>query len=238
MKRNYESPSSLKVYLDCPQKFAFKYRDKLPDPSGPAAILGTAFHEAAYATWEAGTVDTTDALPFMHDEQIMRMLKALYAHPEIKKLPRTFHCPPETSITYDYGTGKMKGIIDLCLTDGSVNDFKTSSKKWTEQKVRENFQHLCYTWLARAANISPATVFRYIVVTTGANPFVQVITIRVSQEFIDNYIQQVKEITGYIDLDLFYPTPGQHCYYCPYKNVCPAFNQPQHVARRIPLEQD
>ncbi len=232
MKRYCESPSSLTLYLTCPQRYAFKYRDKLPDPMGPAAALGTAFHNAAYRTWQRReAADETDP-------QIRAMLQAMYQHPDIQQLPTTFSFPPEQKVKYEYGNGTLFGVIDMGLTDGSVNDFKTSGKKWTEQKVRENFQHLSYTWLARMTKLSPATVFRYIVVTTTPNPFVQVITIHVTQEYIDAYIKQAQEITGYIDLDLFYPTPGRHCNYCPYKNVCPAFTQPTNATGRIPLEQD
>lgn len=237
MKRYCESPSSLTLYLTCPQRYAFKYRDKLPDPMGAAAQLGTDFHNAAYRTWAARGYKHLPIGTFT--PQICAMLDALYQHPEVQKLPTEFAFPPEQKVKYDYGNGTLFGVIDMGLTDGSVNDFKTSSKKWTEEKVRENFQHLSYTWLARMTKLSPATIFRYIVVTTGNNPFVQVITIHVTQEYIDAYIKQAQEITGYIELDLFYPTPSRACNYCPYKNVCPAFTQPSHAATgRIPLEQD
>lgn len=233
MKRKFESPSSLTLYLTCPQKYAFKYRDKLPDPAGAAAILGTDFHNAAYRTWES-----RDASGEEHP-QIRKMLEAMYAHHEIEKLPRTFSFEPEQKVSHSYGDQELFGVIDMGLTDDSVNDFKTSSKKWTEQKVRENFQHIAYTWLARMTKLSTAKTFRYIVVTTTPNPFVQVITVNVSDEYIESYLEQARATTGLIDLDMFYPIAGRHCYYCPYKNICPAFNPIPNVPKeRILLEQD
>lgn len=231
MKRYCESPSSLQLYLTCPQKYAFKYRDKLPDPMGPEAELGTRFHNAAYQTWEKR--DTSMIL----DPKIRGMLDAMYSHPEIQALPTSFSFTPEQKVKASYGNQDLFGVIDMGLTDGSVNDFKTSKKKWTEQKVRENSQHLAYTWLARQTKLSPATTFRYIVVTTTGNPFVQVITVKVTDEYIESFLEQCRETTGYIDLDLFYPVPNRFCDWCPYKNICPAFTPPTHVTGRIQLEQ-
>lgn len=39
------SPSRLSTYNDCPRKAKYKFVDKLPEPSGPAASRGTAIHE-------------------------------------------------------------------------------------------------------------------------------------------------------------------------------------------------
>lgn len=38
------SPSQLKLYEDCPKKWMFRYIQKLPDPSGLAAVIGSFAH--------------------------------------------------------------------------------------------------------------------------------------------------------------------------------------------------
>lgn len=220
MRRRSESPSSITRYMTCPKSYDFRYIQKLPDPSGPAAELGNAFHQAAYDSWHTQCWDHKDWL-------IQSMLQAMYMHEEVAALPHPklvegVTC--EYNLQADMGGQDCYGFVDLLLDDvGYAVDFKTSSKPWDEEKIMKNYQHLCYTYGLRKIKRSPVTKFLYIVVTTK-HPKCQVISLEVSDSVCAEYAKKFMGVVKYIELDLFMPTPSRDaCRYCPYKNVCPAW---------------
>ena len=60
------SPSQLKLFEECPRKWKFRYIDKLPDPSGLAAVIGSFAHRVLELLMsqppEARTTETAQAL--------------------------------------------------------------------------------------------------------------------------------------------------------------------------------
>jgi CRISPR/Cas system-associated exonuclease Cas4 (RecB family) len=219
MRRFSESPSSLSTYTGCPQRYLYKYKEKLPDPAGAAAETGKLFHNAGYASWDSMSAEHPD-------EQISKMLKALYQKPEVQALPhpKLIHgknC--EMKITANLGIQNLYGIIDIAIEDIAI-DFKTSGKAWDAAKVEDATQHLAYTYALRQLKLSPVRRFYYIVVTTAKNPQCQVIELDVSQEACERYAETARGAVKRIGLDLFMPTPTPRmCGWCNFKGICPAF---------------
>jgi hypothetical protein len=224
--RTAESASSCSIYDLCPQKYKFKYVDKLPDPSGPAAEFGKKFHEAVYASWN-------DRAAVHSDLQIHAMLHALYKYPKVQELPALREITGKASehcIDIPCRQGRLYGFIDMILEDNSLNDIKTSKSAFTAAKRDEQRQHLFYVYGAlKMGWLEPNKFpykFRYIVVTTAAAPLVQVLTFNVTekalQEFEEDFGLRLTKIELSFDTGLFPHNPGAHCRFCPFKNVCPA----------------
>lgn len=225
MKRYSESVSSITTYFKCPKKYDFKYIQKLPDPSGPAAELGTAFHKAAYMTWDRQAWDCGK----VNGQYVEDMLRAMYMHPEVAALPHPKLVEGENcefKLEADLGgENRMLGYVDVLLDEVEYAiDFKTSSRPWDEKKILENFQHLSYPLGLRLIGRSKVKKFLYIVVTTKGRPQCQVITLDVSDEVCEAYRRRHFDAVKRISLDLFMPTPTrQECGWCPYKKLCPAW---------------
>lgn len=239
MRRRSESPSSIKCYMTCPKKYQFKYLHKLPDPAGPEAEFGTRFHEAAYASWFSR--DSKH-----EDPKISKMLAAMYDHPDVQRLP---HCPLvqhkslsamdtvtdilkpqnatgicEYNLDVQCGDQRIFGYVDLILPTGIAIDFKTSKKAYDREKIDSLLQHFAYTYGLRRLRVSEVKNFLYIVVTTSGNPRVQVINLTISDAVLQKFEERFNKEVFKISLDLFPTQTGSQCNYCPYRNVCPAFN--------------
>lgn len=222
MRRKYESPSSIQMYRRCPQQYAFRYRDKLPWPPSDAMEFGSAFGKAVYDTWHECKHDAYKG----GNAQIIKMLKVLYSHPDVIKMPRDKmivgkNC--ELKVTLQGKTHSMFGIMDMLLSDDSINDVKTSGKPWNMDRIKSAVQHLFYTY-ARKKLGHKVKNFRYIVVTTQANPKVQIYNINISDESLKEFERGFVENLKSIDLDIFPPMMGGHCGWCPYRSICPAYS--------------
>jgi len=70
------SPSQLKLYDDCPKKWKFRYLEKLPDPPGLAAVIGTFAHSVLEALMnlppEQRTQDIAQAIAGQKFDEISR----------------------------------------------------------------------------------------------------------------------------------------------------------------------
>lgn len=221
--RYYESPSSCSTYDSCALKYKFKYIDQLPDPSGPAAALGTEFHEAVYLSFATKSMQ--------HDNPTIKaMLAAFYANNEITSLGSI--AAIEKRVEVQCGKGNIKGFIDLIFEDGSIADIKTSSSLFTPEKIKAQKQHLFYVYSALKLGILKADsfpyIFRYLVVTTKKSPLTQVVTFKVSkealQEFETDFNIRLNKIALNVETKIFPHTRGPHCYYCSFKSICPAHN--------------
>lgn len=56
------SPSKLKMFLECGQKWKYRYIDRLPSPSGGASLQGSSLHEVFLEEYCVGGIQQIDAL--------------------------------------------------------------------------------------------------------------------------------------------------------------------------------
>jgi len=96
----YLSPSSIGTYRQCPLKFKYSKIDKLPDPSGPEAILGNFVHAILEELYK---------LPqeFRTQQQAKEIAKELWLSEWNEKVNRVVH--GET----DLG-GRLGGVLRIC----------------------------------------------------------------------------------------------------------------------------
>lgn len=214
--RDYESPSSCYTYDHCPQKYKFRYIDKLPDPSGPAAELGKKFEDIVYPRWNTGR-------SHIHEEpKIEAMLKVLFAG----SIHLTNYASTQNKIDVVCGASRLLGYLDILHTDNSITDLKTSKRLWDTKKLGETQQHIAYPYGAMKMGLIPnifPVVFRYLIVTTDAVPKVQIIELNITEEDFKSYEDIFIERVRKIQLDIFPPKKTYECNWCPYKNLCPAW---------------
>lgn len=216
--REYESPSSCYTYDHCPQKYKFRYIDKLPDPAGAAAELGKRFEDLVYPRWNF------DRQWQHEDPRMSGMLEALFGDDRVKKLPA--HRTIQQKIDVPCGKIRLLGYMDMLHTDNSITDIKTSKSLWTNQKLSETQQHIAYPYGAMKAGFIPNTfpvLFRYLIVTTGLMAKVQIIEVLITEEDFVRYERGFIERANRISLEVFPPKKTYECNWCPYKRICPAW---------------
>lgn len=224
--RYSESPSSCALHDQCAQKYKFKYIEKLPDPVGPAAEFGKKFEDVVYPRWNDQRRESRWSYP--QDPKIERMLHALFRHEEVMQMPsaRAF----QVKIDVPCGQTRLYGFLDLHLMDDSIVDLKTSGKPWDDAKFNASEQHIAYPFGMVRAGMIPRKfpiIFKYLIVTTTANPQVQIITVKISEDALIKYErkfdERIEKIKLESELDMFPTNRGTHCHYCPYRNLCPAW---------------
>ena len=94
------SPSRLKTFKDCPQKYFLQYVEKLPRKMGAAALQGTSLHQVFLEEYLGGGVDNIEFLLEMMADDLRHRL--------------------DTEDPRDYKSGlplnqaeKMEAILDL-----------------------------------------------------------------------------------------------------------------------------
>lgn len=97
------SPSKLKIWNDCSQKFKYRYVDKIRGPTGGAALQGSSLHEVFLEEFLVGGIDDTDALVEMMAMDLQHRL--------------------DTQDPRDYKTG-------LPLTEGEKAEFIIQLRIW------------------------------------------------------------------------------------------------------------
>lgn len=166
--------------------------------------------------------------PEMLREQARRMLAAYVEY--LKGVP------PSTVIGVEHAEriGMVKGappiearldLVELRDTDLVVADLKTSRSKWSDDKTRENLPQLVLYAIAlvtirkelNASRIVP----RFVVVTKGKSPVVQVIEPVVTQDDVTRARQLVSDAWQSISAGGgFMRREGWQCKQCPYRRRC------------------
>ena len=221
------SPSKLALYELCPARWRMKYVEKLPDPSGPAAQLGKAVHDAvayllkgdeeAALSAIAGAPDYEEAKKLFNN--IKWLMSDLRRETDLIATEVRFAMDAEFNIV-DFRSSEavFRGIIDLLTYNGEevwIIDWKTGrADPDPKQLVLYAF---ALSQLGVPQKFGPITKVRFGLIR--------------SREWLDFPLNEAEDF-GIVEAWLkrkireietdneFKPRPGPHCAYCPYINRC------------------
>ena len=236
------SYSSISSYLSCPRAWKFKYIENRPRKTSSALAFGSAFHETVEQyvtltdetsildlwknTWNNQqskvTLDEGDTFESLHNEGV-RMFsspKVMYELNTIKspvaiEMPVTLNIPGVPV--------PVTGFIDIITQDGVPGDFKTSGKRWGEDKAVNALQPLVYLAALKQMGVKHPMKFRHYVFIKTKEPNTQVIETEFKPAqllFITSLIQNVWKS---IDAGAFHENPdGWLCSetYCDFWKIC------------------
>jgi len=214
------SYSRVATYMRCPQRFKFKYVDKLPEIAKDAGRLGSAVHEAirSYITSGEGEIPLTVVPPEAYDFALEMFENAKSILPELGEVVATemrFAVTKEGLPTdFDSQDAFYRGIIDLVtFKDGKlfVWDWKTGVADPEVLQLLLYMHYLPFFFdgevggggfvFLRSANI------KHVEYDAG-------ITEKAVSDFM-KVIEQIEKDTK------FAPRPGDHCAFCSYVALCP-----------------
>ena len=159
------SASRLKLYLECPKMYKYKYLQKGEERPNIYAIHGSALHKAIELQYKEKAVPytiytdrmlkygTRDVLGFdqyarLYKEgiEILETFDTAWYIPRIEKkkpaLERWFNLPYPNA---EKPICMIRGYMDLIQLD-SVVDFKSSKLKLSKKKVENDLQFIIYYW--------------------------------------------------------------------------------------------
>jgi len=245
----YLSPSSIGTYRQCPLKFKYSKIDKLPDPSGPEAILGNFVHAILEELYK---------LPqeFRTQQQAKEIAKELWLSEWNEKVNRVVHGEKELNrfrwsawwcvenlwlledpssfsptkmecfVTGEIGGVKMRGYIDRLLladTNVTISDYKTGKTPRNNDLNEKFFQLVTYSQLLSDFEAKNDDISVELLYLKDGVRFKK----QVTPEDLNAAISLIRETKRKIDEDcqsgVFQHKKSVLCGWCSFKKICPAW---------------
>ena len=245
------SVSQINLYLTCSLKYRFQYIDRLPRLTVPENLaFGSAIHAAIEwlhkerkrgrtppldevlrvfeADWNAQFVDQ----PRVEDEPHLIMkgkeLLARYYHEAPDKVRESelhFQLPLINPTTGEVLDLPLRGVIDLVQEDDTIDELKTSKKKFALEALPDNVQLTAYSYAFEKLYGRPPKELRLINLIRTKNPDIDVqITWREARDY-ERLFNLGKEVRKGIRNGVFIPNRGcWMCSDCEYLPDCREWN--------------
>lgn len=244
------SYSSISSFLLCPRSWRFKYIDQIPTKPNSNLILGSVFHSTVEycvtehttedvgnifkSAWdkklsESESIDWGDKSPDqVHDDGLR-----LFSSPEIlngiKKIKPMKDAQDKPLIEKFVKLSvpnvpiPIIGYIDIVLEDGTPADFKTSSKKWTDDQAQNSLQSLFYLAALQQENFPVNWNFKHLVFVKTQKPQFQELEHKHNPAELFFLFDIIESVWRAIEAKVFIPqTDGWKCspLYCDYWSIC------------------
>jgi len=238
--------SRFSTYQTCPQQYKLQYVDRIPVPTAPELLFGSAMHEAlrfmydpknlrvpaveevaqAFITaWQGHQAEVAEDRWQLYFEQGVDMVRRHYQ----SRVPREEgRVTAATERFFDVpleGDHLLNGRIDRIdvLPGGRLEivDYKTGRTMPTQPMAEKDRQLAIYRMAAD--RLYPGQQ-----VTTAFLYLLHDFELRVthSEEFLAETRAAMAEVIARIQLGDYDPNPGAHCDWCAYKSYCPLFRAP------------
>lgn len=240
MEIDHLSYSSISTWLMCPRSFKYKYVEKIPTPTSPALIFGSAVHDTVeeYISETEHRYALAELWPFKWNAQLeenkdiswnddtpeglhnegLRLLSS----PDIVKVVDALTCMVDEQGPCIERKVELRvpdvpipivGYIDMIGTDGVPHDLKTSAKSWNTDKARSEIQPLFYlAALLQSGNNLHQLRFRHVVFVKTKTPQVQVLESAFTFSEIFWLLEMVKSVWLAIEVGIFPCNPtGWKC---------------------------
>ena len=240
------SPSGAGTFEQCPRRWRFRYVERLPDPPGEAALVGSFAHRVLELLMQKPAAERTPAAAKLiardewadvegdndyqalgHDDERSRRFrwKAWQAIEGLWTLedPTTVDVrATEQDVEAVLGGVPFRGIVDRLEDEGDglvVTDYKSGKAPGPRYRRGRLDQVLLYA--AAVKEDTGEMPVRARLLYLGQHP----VGIDVTQPELDGVIEKLsgtwKAINTACDIDEFEPRTGPLCGWCPYADRCP-----------------
>jgi len=227
------SYSSVTSYLQCGKKWKYRYVEKLQEESGDALQFGSAWHKMLSAHlktrtplnewWQENGIEQVDIASFdlgtkmLTSTDIVTTIQGLQVDRESLDM--------KSELTVSGVPVPIIGYIDAIGIDGVPIDFKTASKKWTQDQADTSLQPTFYlASLEQMGLITLPAKFRYIIFTKTKYPAVQILETTRTHQDVFNLHGLIGEVWQSIAKETFLPTDPSNWWcgakYCGFWEVC------------------
>ncbi|MCH7788280.1 MAG: PD-(D/E)XK nuclease family protein [Acidobacteria bacterium] len=242
----YLSPSSAGVFSQCARRWKFRYVDKLPDPPGVPALVGTFAHrvlellmdhedsdrtvqrarELAREVWVEIESDEDFANLALTDEgakafrwQSWLAIEGLWT---IEDPTKVNVCATEQRIDTTIGDVPFRGIVDrLDSTQQGlvVSDYKSGRAPSPRFRADRLTQVILYAAAIEASRGVRPVRARLLYLAQ------KVVDVEVTDKRVDDAVNELEtiwsDLNNALTDEVFEPTTGPLCAWCPYAQRCP-----------------
>ncbi len=245
LPREYISHNQLRLFRDCPQRYAYAYIDRIPTRLSDKLFLGIVFHSLAdeilrrrISAPEMTLEESCDLFAdrfrdFQKDKDIHWLEpmgkvrdrgRAFVRHFAQQVAPTLRPIMTEKELTTSIPGGPvLKGVVDLVEDDFSISDFKTTTARWPASRARNPLQMLIYRYLFRQTFGTQAPFMRYLILYGKTDHHVrhQVLDVIAGSEGETWMLEVIGHVCAQIERGHFPRQPGFGCRFCEYAIRCP-----------------
>lgn len=246
LPRDYISYNQIHLYQSCPQKYFFSYIEEIKTPINEKVFLGILFHSVLEYYFnkiiQNQSVDDEMVLnnflekyeSFQNNTEIIwKSSKNKIAQrgvsfvkyflqiiaPTIEPLM----VEKELEVEIPKLGIKLKGIIDLVEKDFSITDFKTTSSKWSNDRLNKSFlQMVIYKYLFEQSfgNVNSKLKLRILYSKNSSSVNHQEIGLKAKDVDLGEMFKIIEYVAENISQGVFYKNQSYICGFCEFNEIC------------------
>ncbi len=246
LPKEYISYSQIRMYQSCPKKYYYSYVQEIKIPVNDKVFLGTIFHSIVeYYLKEkiSNREPGKEGLLKRFEEQFQDCQKKqqiTWSAPEaetrkrglafvryfLKEIaPEINPLMVEKELVVDLPDldVKLKGIIDLIETDFSITDFKTTTAKWSKNRIKESYlQMQIYRHIFEKCFGDVITNLRFrIIYAKGISGIKdQKVSVKASDLDTSKMLNIIKYVVDNIRSGAYYKNESYTCSFCEFRDLC------------------
>ncbi|MEN8221797.1 MAG: PD-(D/E)XK nuclease family protein [Acidobacteriota bacterium] len=246
LPKGYISFNQIRTYRSCPRQYYFSYIENIRTPINDKVFLGVVFHDAAdfflKRKIDGKTPDIIEISQYFTEtfEEMAQKSEIIWSEnreksfkrglafikyfareiaPGIKPLmtEKEIECElPDSQI-------KMRGIIDLVEEDFSLTDFKTTTAKWSRDRVNKSFlQMFIYKFLFEESigGFIKELKFKILYSKKATGVKHQEHSLPAEDVDMEKMFDVINFVIENIEKGYFYKNEGYICNFCDYKDLC------------------
>lgn len=177
----------------------------------PTAVVLDHYYEAFEDSVRSGNIDAVPGADLSaYREPVARLLQHYYEEYVVDKMEPIL--VEHEMVRAIPGCDRLfAGIIDVQLSDGTMIDFKVTSRKWSDKDIADNKQSTAYSML-----YGYDTDFEFhIGLRANVKPTIQVVKTRRTRDDVDQYIQHLQDVVVQMkDLEQCRSEPTPYTGFC------------------------
>ena len=238
--RKHLSVTQMKMFLQCPLKYYFRYKEGIKVKPNSSLTMGRSVHKAIEEFYrkkmKGETIDIKDAFAFFWDAESKETefkkdenpgelkdegvrLGEKYAE-EIAPTIKPREIEKEFELVFENVAYTLKGVIDLIEADGTIVDHKCSKRSPNQADIDRDIQLSAYQVGYKSLyGKDPAGLRLDYIVRNKTPKTIQARTER-SQKNLDRFLKLLGYVSKAIEQDIYYPNESMMCSCCGYKAIC------------------
>lgn len=248
LPRGYISYNQVRLYQACPRKYYFSYVEEIATPINDRIFLGMVFHAVAEDFLKRRIEGQT---PEPGKEIVLDIFKEKFADMQ-KECEIGWITPPtetekrgiafvehflsdiasaidplmvEQELEVELpGIGiKLRGIIDLVEKDFSITDFKTTTARWSKEKIKSSYlQMVVYKYLFEKSfgDVISQLKFRILYSKNASNIKDQLVVRNAADFDVEKMFNVINYVVENISSGVYYKNESFYCGFCEHSDIC------------------
>lgn len=246
LPKKYISFNQIRTYRNCPRQYFFSYIENIRTAINDKVFLGVVFHDAADFHLKNKINGTTPGIEETSEyfidtfNKMAEKTEVIWSESREKAFKRglaftkyfvndiapgikPMMTEKEIECKLPGSEIKLKGIIDLVEEDFSLTDFKTTTAKWSKDRINKSFlQMYIYKFLFEESigGFIKELKFKIIYSKNATGIKHQEHSIQAENVNMDKMFEIINFAIDNIEKGYFYKNEGYICNFCDYKDIC------------------